>query len=295
MIAVTLAVLCFSLGSTLIKKAETYGPTLAVWRMLAGTIGWTAILWIRQRRFVTLAELRRALLPGMAFGLNLVAFFSGVTHTTIANAEFISASTPLLIVPAGALLYHEHLDKRALAFGLISLGGLGLVLFGGGTSGGATWGGNAVVILATVFWAVYLLSGRRLRQTMSVDVIMASVMPIATLTVAPIGIAGGRLGEVTWRTVVVIILLAVITGTFGHGLLVFAQRSVPIGTISIMQVGQPAIAVIWSLLFLGASVASIQILGMALVLLGLLMVVLVTQRRVAWAERTAGELASPAG
>jgi drug/metabolite transporter (DMT)-like permease len=45
-----------------------------------------------------------------------------------------------------------------------------------------------------------------------------------------------------------------------------------------LQVSQPAIAVIWSVLFLGSSVVPIQIVGMALVILGLAAVTIQTQR-----------------
>ncbi|MDO9175432.1 MAG: hypothetical protein Q7V62_11565, partial [Actinomycetota bacterium] len=60
--------------------------------------------------------------------------------------------------------------------------------------------------------------------------------------------------------------------------MVFAQKSVPIGVIAMLQVSQPALAVVWSVLFLGSSVAAIQIFGMALVILGLVAVTIQTQR-----------------
>ncbi len=295
MIAVTLAVLCFSLGSTLVKKSQTPGPTVAFWRMVAASSVWTAVLWVRQRRLVTREELRRAVVPGIAFGLNLTAFFTGVTHTTVANAEFIGALTPLLLVPAGAVMFHEHLNPRALAFGIISLGGLALVLFGGSTSGDASWTGNGIVAVAMLLWATYLLTSRRLRQTMSVEVIMASVMPVATVAVLPIALGSGRIAHVTWRSVAFIALLTLLTGTVAQGLMVFAQHAVAVGTISIMQVGQPAIAVVWSVLFLGAHLEAIQLVGMALVVIGLFMVIFVTQRAIGLRLQTEGELAGTAG
>jgi drug/metabolite transporter (DMT)-like permease len=293
-VAVGVAILCFSFGSTMVKLSETPGPTLAFWRMLASVVVWNTILWVRRRRRLTLAEVRRAIVPGVAFGLNLVAFFTGVTHTTVANAEFIGALTPLLLVPAGALIFHEHLEPRALAFGVISLAGLALVLFGGTSSGDASWFGNGIVALAMLTWATYLITSRRLRHDMPVEVIMAAAMPIAALAVLPIALGSGRITDVTWRSVFYIALLTLVTGTLAHGLMVFAHHGVPVGTISIMQVGQPAIAVVWSVLFLDAGLAAIQIGGMVLVLAGLLMVIIVTQRGIG-SIPTQGELAGPAG
>ena len=91
---------------------------------------------------------------------------------------------------------------------------------------------------------------------------MASVMPIATLTILPIAIATGDLFAVTWHSVPYILGLIVLTGTAAHALIVFAQRTVPVGSISIMQAAQPALAVGWSVLLLGPALVALQIVGM---------------------------------
>ena len=67
--------------------------------------------------------------------------------------------------------------------------------------------------------------------------------------------------------------LALMTGTGAHGLIVYAQSTVPIGTISLLQVSQPALAVVWAYLVLDQTIRPIQIVGMAMVLAGLAMVV----------------------
>jgi drug/metabolite transporter (DMT)-like permease len=293
-VSVVVAIVGLSLGSTLVKWSQTAGPTVAWWRMLASATVWMAILAVRRRRLVTAAELRQAVVPGMAFGLDLMCFFTGVTHTTVANAEFIAALSPLIVVPAGAALFHEHLRPSALSFGLVSLLGLALVLLTGDSDGEATWRGNALIAVATVLWAVYLLTSRRLRQTMSVEATMASVMLVATLTITPIGVAGGQLGDLTGRSWITILALTAITGS-AHGLLVFAQRSVPVGTISLLTVGQPALAVLWSVLILGAMLAPIQYVGMVVVLAGLVLMVRASRRTVVSVPPTTGELAGPAG
>ncbi len=272
------AVLFFSFGSTFVKKAGIPGPTLAFWRMLLTSISWTVILGVTERRRVRVDELRRALLPGIVFGLNITAFFTAVTKTSVANAEFIGSLTPLVLVPAGALLFKEHLNGRALWFGLVSLIGLAVVLFNSPPTGAASWSGNLIVVSAMLLWATYLLTSRRLRSTMSVQAIMASIMPIATITVLPITLVRGELDDLTTKSLPYLLILAVITGTFAHGLIVYAQHTVPVSTIGIMQVAQPALAVCWAYMLLDQGLRPVQFLGMALVLTGLLAVVITTRR-----------------
>jgi drug/metabolite transporter (DMT)-like permease len=109
---------------------------------------------------------------------------------------------------------------------------------------------------------------------------MAAITPIASVVILPLGlfVFPGTLTQVTWRSVIFILILGVLTGTVAHGLMVFAQSHVPVGVISISQVSQPALAVLWSVLFLGSTVVGIQIVGMALVILGLAMVTLQSRR-----------------
>jgi drug/metabolite transporter (DMT)-like permease len=52
--------------------------------------------------------------------------------------------------------------------------------------------------------------------------------------------------------------------------LVFAQKTIQIGTIGISQVAQPALAVVWSFLLLGEVVNNRQVAGIAIVTVGLL-------------------------
>ena len=52
------------------------------------------------------------------------------------------------------------------------------------------------------------------------------------------------------------LILTFITGVAAHGLMVFAQKTIQIGTIGIAQVAQPALAVVWSFLLLGETRAA---------------------------------------
>jgi drug/metabolite transporter (DMT)-like permease len=279
-IALGIAILSFSAGSTLVKLSHTPGVTVAFWRMLLCSAIWIVILRVSERRWLAWSDIRAALLPGVAFGLNITFFFTGVTKTTVASAEFTGALTPLIVVPMGAIIFKERLRLGALVYGLVSLVGLALVLFNAPPTGEFSWVGVAWIGAATTLWATYLLTSRSLRQGRSVAAIMAAITPIATVVILPLGlfVFPGTLLDVTWRSVVFIVVLAVLTGTMAHGLMVFAQSHVPIGVISISQVSQPALAVLWSVLFLGSTVMGIQIVGMALVILGLAMVTLQSRR-----------------
>lgn len=290
------AVLTFSSSSSIVKWAETSGPAIAFWRMLASAMLWWIVVLVRRqvtgRALPSAATWRLTVQPGIFFGLNITLFFTAITRTSIAHAEFITALSPLLLVPAGALLFGERPDRRALSWGFVTLAGLALVLFAGGDESGATVGGDTLVLLVVLMWVGYLLTGRRARATVDVVDFMATVMPIGFLVAAPLAviIAGDDIWPMSARAWAAAALLSVMTGMVAHGLIAAAQRNVDVATIGILQVSQPALAVCWGYLIVGEEIRLAQVPGMVLVIAGLAAFTIVSQRRAGRARR-ADELA----
>ncbi len=276
-LAIVGLVVGFSLSSTLVKRAESPGVLVAFWRMVTVSVVWNAVLWSTGRR-VTLRDVRRVLVPGVFFGLNLAVFFAGATHNSVANAALIGSLAPFFIVPVGAWLFAEYLDRRALAFAVLAFGGVALVLFSAPANGDASLEGNVFGLVAMLLLVGYVASTKRFRRDMDVTTFMATICPIATLAVLPIAVAhDGGLGMsgTGWTFM---LLLSFTSGITAQGLLVYAQKTIQIGTISIAQVAQPALAVVWSYLLLSEVINSRQAIGIAIVMGGLLAFTVLNQR-----------------
>jgi drug/metabolite transporter (DMT)-like permease len=127
-------------------------------------------------------------------------------------------------------------------------------------------------------WVGYIATTRHYRRQLDVVTFMATIMPVGAIAVLPLAILNGGMFEVSGNGWKYILILTVITGVGAHGLMVFAQKSIPIGTIGIAQVAQPALAALWSLLLLDETINGAQIGGMAVVLGGLLAFVVLNQR-----------------
>jgi drug/metabolite transporter (DMT)-like permease len=276
-LAVAFVVLAFSMGSTLVKRANTPAVTVAFWRMSATAVIWNLLLALRGRR-VHFADVKQACIPGVFFGFNLVTFYSGATHNSIANTELIAALTPFLVVPIGARLFGERLNPRALLFGLLAIAGVTLVLFSAPTKGDASLLGNVLGVAALMLWTGYIVSTRWSRKNMDVVTFMAAITPVSLVAVAPLAFSRGGLGSVSANGLFYIGLLTFVTGLGAHGLMVYAQKTIGIGTIGIAQVAQPALAALWSFLLVGESLHGLQIVGMVMVLGGILAFILVNQR-----------------
>jgi drug/metabolite transporter (DMT)-like permease len=303
-VAMLLAVLVFSSSSSIVKWADTPGSIVAFWRMVIAVALWWIVIVIRRvatgRPVPTVDTWRRVLPAGLFFGLNITLFFTAIQRTSIAHAEFITALSPLALVPLGALLFHEKPDRRALAWGGLTLVGLAMVLFLGGSQGGATVAGDALVVVVVGTWVAYLLTSRRARVTVDVVDFMSTVMLIGMITATPVALIldGDAVWPLSARGWTAVALLSVLTGMLGHGLIAFAQTEVDVGTIGIIQVAQPAIAVCWGYVLLGEEIRPAQIPGMILVIVGLAAFTVVSQRRLragTMVDDQHGELAGPVG
>ena len=276
-LAVVGVVVAFSLSSTLVKRAESPGVLVAFWRMTIVGVVWNLYLASTGRR-VTMEHGRQAFVPGVFFGLNLATFFAGATHNSVANAALIGSLSPFLIVPLGAKLFREHHHTRALVFALVAFGGAAMVLLNAPPNGDASLRGNLFGILAMLLWTGYVVSTRHFRRDMDVATFMATVSPIAAVAVLPLAITNGDVFGLSSRGWIYTLILTFLTGVAAHGLNVYAQKTIQIGTIGIAQVVQPALAVLWSFLLLGETLRPWQVVGIAIVMSGLLAFLVLNQR-----------------
>jgi drug/metabolite transporter (DMT)-like permease len=276
-LAVVGVVVAFSLSSTLVKRAHSPGVLVAFWRMAFVSLVWNALLWSTGRR-VTMRDVRQVFVPGVFVGLNLAAFFSGATHNSVANAALIGSLSPFLIVPIGAWLFDEPIHPRALLLALVAFGGLAIVLFSAPHVGDASARGNVFGAIAMLLWVAYVVSTRHFRRAMDVVTFMATITPIATLAVLPLAIANGDMFGMSATGWTYTLILTFLVGVTAHGLMVFAQRTIAIGTIGVAQVIQPVLAVVWSYMLLGEQINRHQAVGIAIAVGGLLGFTILTLR-----------------
>src|SRR6476619_4842883 len=229
-LAVVGLVVAFSLSSTLVKRAESPGVLVAFWRMVAVSLVWNALLWSTGRR-ITRRDLRQVYLPGIFFGRNLAVFFAGATHNSVANAALIGSLAPFLIVPMGAWLFDEYIDAKALVFAVLAFGGVALVLFSAPPNGDASLQGNVFGVVAMLLLVGYVVATKRFRRDMDVTTFMAAICPIAAVAVLPLAIAHGDVTGLSATGWTFMLILTFTSGVAAQGLLVFAQKTIQIGTI----------------------------------------------------------------
>ncbi len=271
------AILIFATGSTLVRKVDGNGVTIACYRSLIASAVWQLVM-ATQGRHLSWTTIKRAGPLGLLMGFNIACFFVGVTKTSIANAELIGTLSPVVLLPAGALIYKEKTPWRALPWGLGALAGLLLVLFNSPPRGRSSWTGNLLVAAAVLSWATYLLVSKNLRKTIPVPELMSTITLGAGVVLLPVVAINNSWDGIPVRGLGWFTLLVLLGGVVGQAMVLVAQQTLPIATISTMQVSQPAIAVVSAYLFLDESLRRIQVVGVVVVMISLLFFARTAQR-----------------
>jgi len=203
-----------------------------------------------------------------------VFFMYGLTHTSVANASLIVATTPLIVALLGAATGVEALRRPVVVGGALGFAGVVLILAGkGATLGIGRLGGDVAILGATLCWAVFTLGVRALKLPISTLRLTALTM----LTGAPgLLLLGGRglvdldWGGVTsraWIGVLYSTLLAIVVAyiLWNNGV-----RVVGSGRTSIFNSMIPLVAMLVAWPLLGEQPKLIQVGGAALIVSGVL-------------------------
>ena len=285
LLAVFAAALTFAISLSVVKWPGIPGSVIAWWRLIGSAVLWWIFLAVRRgrsgRSLPTLAVWKLATPPALCFGINISLFFLAMTRTSVAHADFISSMSPLILIPAGFVLFGEQPRWRALRWGALSAIGLVIILSTGSDTGVATVRGDLLVVAGVIGFAGYQLLSKRARgHGVEPFEFMTIVMTVALVTATPVALATAGddlwpLGAKAWAAVAI---LSVMTGMVGHGLLYYAHRSMPIATISMIQTSQPSMSTFWAWVLLGETITLGQVPGMALVTIGVVMAVWLSHR-----------------
>jgi drug/metabolite transporter (DMT)-like permease len=180
--------------------------------------------------------------------------------------------SPAIVAFLSYLIFGERLSlKKIMGLCLATLGSS--VLFWHDFTSLGNWKGAAFALLGALMFAVYLLSGRKIRQERSTleyiyptYAIAAAVLFLLTLIadVPLIGFSG--------KTYLFLLLLWLIPQCLGHTSCNWALKYLSATVVSTLVLTEPILATLLAWLILGEGVGPIVLLGACLVGSGILIV-----------------------
>jgi drug/metabolite transporter (DMT)-like permease len=268
------------------------GLVLGFHRLWIGCAATLVIFYATGRR-LSLRSLRLSLTGGIAFGTDIVLFFTALRHTTVANATIVGALQPALVLVIAGPMFGEPVTASIVTLSAVAIGGVAIVVYG--SSGTPVWslGGDLLAFAALIAWTVYFVASRRVRLQLSPFEYLSAMLVVATVVLAPIALlSGARLdpgGVDAWAWIA---LLAIGSGGVGHLLVNWAHSHIDLSVMSLLTLAIPVFAVASAAIFQDEPISWVQVGGMAVVLGALAVVALQSARTAAViAEAPAIELA----
>lgn len=268
---------CWGLATVMSKHALIYAPpiTLVVLQLTA-SVAFLLVLLRLSGISLTLTRLeKRAALsgvlePGLAYAFGV----AGLNLTSATNASLISATEPILVIVLALLIFGVRTDRRNVLAISVAVTGVMLASFGGtGEADGLeiVRAGDGLIVIATLFAALYVVVSSRLVGTIS-PMLLAFLQQLVGWSVAvvialvAIGIGAERpemsalVDGAGW-----IVTSGLVQYAFAFLLYLQALRYLPVGVAAVFLTLIPVFGVGGAVLFLGESVNLSQWLGGALI------------------------------
>jgi inner membrane transporter RhtA len=228
-------------------------------------------LWRPWRFRLSRADLGRVLLYGLVLGLMNLSFYMSLRTIPLGLAIAIEFSGPLVL----ALIHARRLIHFVwIACAVVGLGML-LPIWSGAHSLDPV--GVAFAAAAGVFWALYIVFGKRLSH-MHAGQSVALGMSTAALVILPFGIATAGTSLLVPSVLIVGLCVAVASSALPYSLEMIALRHIPKRTFGVLLSGEPAIGALAGLVLLHEQLSSLQWLAIGCIIIASIGAILTTGR-----------------
>jgi drug/metabolite transporter (DMT)-like permease len=254
--------------------------TLALLRFGQGGFILIAVLWLVRRDLLRVArgDLRLfALLGALLYAVFPLLFNTSLKLTTASRGAVVLATMPLWSALLGRFGGRESLAPRQLVgvgLSIVGVAGVFVESATGFTGGGRAMTGNALMIVAALFGALYgVLAKPLLRRSPAVSV-TGYGMAIGAALLLPAAIVEGFPGNLSGlpvETWLLILFLGIFGGAAGYWLITFSlARLTPTQAVAYINVN-PLVATALGALFLDERLTAAFVAGFALVAAGLVL------------------------
>ena len=262
------AVTAISTAAIGIRFADAWAPTA----IAAGRVSVTALAmlpWIRHELPQLRAAIRRdprvslrIAIAGLLLAAHFGSWIASLGRISVLSSVALVTTQPLFAIVLGRWIGDE-VSPRAWVGAAIAVGGGWFMSDGGGDFVGA-----ALAVAGAGFAAAYLAVGRGLRTHVPLGAYFVAVHAIAAallwLVTFVLGVAPQAWAPAGWW----VLYLGIIPGVVGHGLLNWSVRRVAVHTVALMVLLEPVGSGWLAWLLLDEVPTSAELLGGALLLLG---------------------------
>ncbi len=241
--------------------ARVAAPTVAWLRVFVAALVLLVVNrpW-RFRAAFSRPALRTAVVFGVVLALMNVSFYVAIDHLPLGTAVALEFAGPVAVA---AITGHGWRDRAA-----IGVAALGVVLLAGvSLDGGPTAAVGLVAIsLAALFWAFYILLGRRVATAATPGLTGLTVaMTAGGVVLAPFFVVSAAPVVADWRLALAVLAIAVCSSVVPYGIEQVVLRRVRPATFAVLLALLPATAAIVGAVLLHQVPHGLEVVGLLLV------------------------------
>jgi drug/metabolite transporter (DMT)-like permease len=245
---------------------------------------------------------RILILGGFGFGLYQILWTTGLQSIPAGDSALIIASTPVLVAVLAVVSGADTFTPLKFVGAVLSFLGVVVVIAAGiGISLTGSGAGNALTLAAAFCWASYTAFAAPVLRRHSPLVLTTWATIGGTLVLLPLGmaqlLAPGAVDDVWAGRLVPVALAIVYSGVLAAALsniIVFnGVRLLGPTRVITLQSFVPAMAVVLAFVFLGEPIRPAQVVGGAIIVLGVALTRIASSRPRGGARRTGSRVALP--
>ena len=245
-------------------------------------IFWILGLFIKGEKSIEKTDFKKiGLAAFFGVGLNMLAFFKGLSYTSPISASVIMLTAPILVLILFTILLKERIELKKIIGIIIGLIGTSILILYGKSVGNATnanWG-NFLVFVNASSYAIYLILVKKIASKYSPLTFIKWIYTFGLLFVLPFGLE--EFTAVNWNEIPTIIFfeigyLVIFTTFFAYLINLSAIRYLKPTTLSVFIYLQPVFASIFAISLQKDELNMIKLISAFLIFVG---VYLVTQKK----------------
>ncbi len=262
---VLVGIAAVSSASILIKLCAAPPLTIAAYRLTIAALVLVVASLLHDGsplRPFSPVQLRMALASGAFLCLHFATWITSLRYTSVASSVFLVQTAPIFVALGSYLLLREGPNRmQSLGIILAILGGFAIA--GHDFSLGArNLRGDLLAVAGAVGAAGYWLAGRHLRTSIGILPYAAVVYSTAAVLLTSLAIiTGAPLWPYPARTLLLLILIALVPQVIGHTSFNYGLRFLSASAVSVLVLGEPVGATILAYLVLDEPVSAVKALG----------------------------------
>jgi drug/metabolite transporter (DMT)-like permease len=273
-VALLVSIVAVSTASILIRMSGAPPLAIATYRLAFATLillpfyirsgGHKRLAASSSRDILTLAAV------GVVLAIHFGSWITSLGLTSVASSVLFVHIDPIFVAVVSHIYFGERIGRGTLVGITLAFVGAAIIAFSDAGVSSASLLGDLLAMIGAIMLGLYILAGRRLRQSLDLVSYVTPVYAFSAVTLALASLASGTsLWPYPRSELILFFAIALVPMIFGHTVYNWTLKWLSAPLVSISLLGEPVGATILAYLFLDEAPSVLALFGGVLVLLGI--------------------------